>query len=275
METIPKVGILVGIVAVVIFLPFWIVVTIAENEVLFAQFFFNKDLVEKKLKETETYKAMLERYPDSIISFRNQGSLHADMEIIAYSNTTESHLDARIGFDQRNDFVHEHVSCRVGDGDNHKNLGTSPSQLIDNNPPIPKYMFKEGRANDAFTANFIKFTNCLEMNKEQLELQKLDADHHIAIPQGTGVPGCEEDLSCFEPYSIKIKVGEVVDFRNFDSEHHTVTSGSPEFGPGGEFDSGLMKAGDQFLHKFTEADEYEYFCMVHPWQTGKIIVHEK
>ena len=45
METIPKVGILVGIVAVVIFLPFWIVVTIAENEVLFAQFFFNEDLV--------------------------------------------------------------------------------------------------------------------------------------------------------------------------------------------------------------------------------------
>lgn len=275
METIPKVGILVGIVAVSIFLPFWMIVTIAENEALFVEFFFNEDLVERKMKETKTYKAMLERYPDSIVSLRNHGPFNSDMEIIAYSNSSESHLNANIGFDHQNDFTWEHVRCRVGDGDNHKKLGTTPPELIENNPPIPRYMFKEGNADNTFTSDFIKFTNCLDMNNQQIKLQELDADYHIAIPENTGVPGCQEDLSCFEPYSLKIKVGDVVSFRNFDSDYHTVTSGSPEFGPGGEFDSGLMESGDKFFHNFTKADEYEYFCMVHPWQTGKIIVHEK
>ena len=273
METIPKIGILVGIAAVVIFLPFWIIVTIAENEALFAKFFFNENLVEKKMKETKTYKAMLERFPNSIVSVRNHGPFNSDMEIIAYSNSSESHLNAHIGFDHQHDFTWEHVRCQVGGGDDRKKLGTIPPELIDNNPPIPKYMFKEGQADNSFTSDFIMFTNCLDMDNPQIELQELEADHHIAIPENTGIPGCEEDLSCFEPYSLKIKVGDVVSFRNFDSDFHTVTSGSPEFGPGEEFDSGLMESGDQFLHKFTEVDEYEYFCMVHPWQTGKIMVH--
>ena len=54
-----------------------------------------------------------------------------------------------------------------------------------------------------------------------------------------------------------------------------MTSGSPENGPNGEFDSALMEPGDQFFHEFTKADEYDYFCMIHPWQLGKIIVHEQ
>ena len=155
-----------------------------------------------------------------------------------------------------------------------KNLGTTSPEIMDDSP-IPKMMFSNGEAREGFTADFIKYTNCIESKTIQDELEELEADHHIAIPENTGVPGCEEDLSCFEPYSLKIKVGDVVSFRNFDTDFHTVTSGIPEFGPNGLFDSALMEPGDQFLHKFTEADEYDYFCMIHPWQTGKITVHEK
>ena len=182
------------------------------------------------MKETKTYQAMLERYPDSIISLRNHGPFNSDIEIIAYSNSSESHLYVHIGFDHQSDFTWEHVRCQVGDGDNHKKLGIIPPELIDNNPPISKYMFKEGNADNTFTSDFIKFANCLDMNSTQIKLQELDADYHVAIPENTGVPGCQEDLFCFELYSLRIKVGDVVSFRNFDADYHTVTSGIPEFG---------------------------------------------
>ena len=65
METIPKIGILVGIVAVIIFLPIWVAVTIAENEYLFAKVFFDKNLHLEKMEQTKSYQAMIERYPDS------------------------------------------------------------------------------------------------------------------------------------------------------------------------------------------------------------------
>ena len=73
MEIIPKIGILVGIVAVCIFLPLWVVVTIAENEFLFAKVFFDKNLHIEKMEETGSYKAMIERYPEAIVSTRTHG----------------------------------------------------------------------------------------------------------------------------------------------------------------------------------------------------------
>ena len=44
METIPKIGILVGIAVAIIVLPFWITVTVANNEYIFAKVFFDEDI---------------------------------------------------------------------------------------------------------------------------------------------------------------------------------------------------------------------------------------
>jgi plastocyanin len=32
-------------------------------------------------------------------------------------------------------------------------------------------------------------------------------------------------------------------------------------------------AGGTFSYTFTEAGQYEYFCSIHPWMTGTIIVN--
>ena len=274
MELIPKIGILVGIAVVIIVLPFWITVTVANNEYIFAKVFFDEDIHLTKMQETESYKAMLERYPDVTIQTRTNPSHGSSIELLAYSDDSENEFRVNIHYSQQDDRVWEDARCQIFGDDHRTELGTIPPELIDDSP-IPKALFVRGTANQEFAADFIKYTNCLEMSEEEEMHLELEADHHVAIPENTGMPGCQKDLTCFEPYSLKIKVGEVVSFRNFDSEYHTVTSGSPEFGPDGEFDSSLMEAGDQFLHKFTDPDEYEYFCMVHPWQTGKIIVHEK
>jgi plastocyanin len=94
----------------------------------------------------------------------------------------------------------------------------------------------------------------------------------VIIPRDTGFPGCDESNSCYSPYRISINTGETISWYNADSAAHIVTSGSPSDGPTGEFDSGLIMAGNSFSHKFYSSGTYNYFCMVHPWMTGIVSV---
>jgi plastocyanin len=96
----------------------------------------------------------------------------------------------------------------------------------------------------------------------------------VEIPEGSGAPGCDETNECYVPYSLDIRVGDTVSWNNADTAAHTVTSGSVADGPSGVFDSSLFMAGNTFSHTFDKSGEYTYFCMVHPWMTGKIIVNE-
>ena len=41
------------------------------------------------------------------------------------------------------------------------------------------------------------------------------------------------------------------------------------------FDSGLFKAGESWSYNFTEAGRYSYFCTIHPWMEGTVIVEER
>ena len=65
--------------------------------------------------------------------------------------------------------------------------------------------------------------------------------------------------------------GDTVTWWNDDTAAHTVTSGTPEDGPDGFFDSSLFMAGEGFEVTFDEPGNYEYFCMVHPWMVGAVI----
>lgn len=102
------------------------------------------------------------------------------------------------------------------------------------------------------------------------------ADHSTATvsnPPGTSVPGCEETNECYIPYEVTIDVGGEVTWSNDDSAAHTVTSGTAADGPDGYWDSSLFMAGTTFSVVFDdfEPGTYPYFCMVHPWMTGKIL----
>ena len=91
---------------------------------------------------------------------------------------------------------------------------------------------------------------------------------------GASVPGCEETNECFLPYEVKINVGDTVTWVNDDTAAHTATGGSASDGLSGVFDSSLVLAGSSFSFTFNEAGTYEYFCMVHPWMAGFVIVGE-
>ena len=104
------------------------------------------------------------------------------------------------------------------------------------------------------------------------------ADHAVAEvtnAEGSSVPGCEETNECFIPYTVTVDVGGEVIWSNSDLAAHTVTSGVlTDGGPDGVFDSGLLSPGVDFSHQFEEAGEYPYFCLVHPWMAGLVIVQE-
>jgi len=96
----------------------------------------------------------------------------------------------------------------------------------------------------------------------------------ININEETASSYCANDYSCYDVYAAQIDVGETVTWKNLDTWSHTITSGTPSDGPDGLFDSGLIDTYLYFSHTFEEAGTYDYFCMVHPWKQGKIVVGE-
>ena len=92
---------------------------------------------------------------------------------------------------------------------------------------------------------------------------------------GSSVPGCEETNDCFIPSTVTINTGGEVVWKNVDNAAHTVTSGVlAKGGPDGVFDSGLFIPDTEFSYVFDTPGEYPYFCLVHPWSSGMVIVQE-
>ncbi len=106
----------------------------------------------------------------------------------------------------------------------------------------------------------------------------------VSIPAGSGVPGCEveevdgvETNMCWLPAEVTVDVGGVVTWSNDDTAAHTVSAGlptSPSEEVGALFDSSLFMAGTTFSHTFDEEGEFDYFCIVHPWMQGIVVVQE-
>jgi len=94
----------------------------------------------------------------------------------------------------------------------------------------------------------------------------------VLIPEGTSVRGCESTDECYLPYGVKIDVGDEVIWTNEDLAFHTVTSGNPTDGFNDLFDSGMFKIEEQFSHKFEESGNFNYFCTLHPWMQGVVVV---
>ena len=98
-------------------------------------------------------------------------------------------------------------------------------------------------------------------------------NHLVDTAEGSGSPGCEETDECYLPYSLEIRVGDTVTWNNIDTAAHTVTSGNVSDGASDLFDSSLFMSGTTFEHTFDDAGTFDYFCMVHPWMIGQVIVN--
>jgi amicyanin len=70
----------------------------------------------------------------------------------------------------------------------------------------------------------------------------------------------------YGPPILSVPVGATVTWVNHDEEPHTVTSATGAFGS-----AGLVNE-DTFAQKFTKPGTYEYFCKVHPFMKGTVVV---
>jgi len=71
---------------------------------------------------------------------------------------------------------------------------------------------------------------------------------------------------------VEILIDDTIIWNNADTAAHTVTSGTAPNNFDDVFDSGLFGPGKSYSFKFTEIGHYPYFCLVHPWMEGTIIV---
>jgi plastocyanin len=92
----------------------------------------------------------------------------------------------------------------------------------------------------------------------------------VLMPEGAAIP--EEGQIYYDPQVIDIEVGTTVTWENLDNTVHTVTSGDPDGGPDGLFDSEMMSAGDKYEFTFTNAGSQDYYCTFHPWMVGTVNV---
>ena len=100
--------------------------------------------------------------------------------------------------------------------------------------------------------------------------------NEVDITAGAGSSAsaaCVTTNDCFAPNPINVAPGTEVEWKNTDTVSHTVTSGKvSDDNAGSLFDSGLIKKGADFKFTFADAGTYDYFCTVHPWMVGQVVV---
>lgn len=70
----------------------------------------------------------------------------------------------------------------------------------------------------------------------------------------------------FAPQSLTVTAGQTVTFTNADDDAHTVTAND------GSFDSKGLDTHGVWRHTFTQPGSYRYFCELHPFMKGTIVV---
>ena len=108
--------------------------------------------------------------------------------------------------------------------------------------------------------------------EEQAEItQPEEPENLVLMPVKAARPDCGPNDECYIPSKMTVKLGETVYWKNQDAAFHSVTSGF--YGdPDGLFDSELLDPEDIFSYKFTEEGIYDYYCTLHPWMKGIILV---
>lgn len=71
----------------------------------------------------------------------------------------------------------------------------------------------------------------------------------------------------YSPSILTTQAGQTVIWFNGDSVYHTVTSISQTF------DSGIIIPGKDFSWTFNDASYNKYYCQIHPFMSGAIIVN--
>lgn len=108
----------------------------------------------------------------------------------------------------------------------------------------------------------------------------------VTIPMGASNPHFETEAKFwYSPPVLMVHSGDTVTWLNSDNEIHTVVSGKGvdrgEFSqgkmtgtPDGYFYSEPFNPGHSWSYTFNKAGTFYYFCTIHPWMNGVIVVSD-
>jgi plastocyanin len=114
----------------------------------------------------------------------------------------------------------------------------------------------------------VTFDSSMEKTSEEPEIV---VTGDVIMSTKSSRPGCEVSDRCYIPSIIAIDSGNQVTWLNEDSAFHSVTSGFYDE-PSDLFDSGHLDPYESFTFDFNEEGTYDYFCTLHPWMQGQVIV---
>jgi plastocyanin len=94
----------------------------------------------------------------------------------------------------------------------------------------------------------------------------------LTILAGSSIQGSPD----YDPDELTVAAGSEVTVTNDDTLPHTVTSGTGPTDPNSaqSFDTSLINGGESATLSLAQvaAGQYDYYCMVHPYMTGKLTV---
>jgi plastocyanin len=92
----------------------------------------------------------------------------------------------------------------------------------------------------------------------------------VSIVKGASNPSTQKP---YNPSPLNVAVGRTVLWINNDNTAHTVTEGNPSGNtPSNGFDSGILSPGQTFKHAFDKSGTVGYFCRLHPFMLGQVMV---
>jgi cytochrome c oxidase subunit II len=94
----------------------------------------------------------------------------------------------------------------------------------------------------------------------------------LTILEGSSIQGNPD----FDPDELKVKKGDKITVNNADTMPHTVTNGKSGSDPtsGKLFDTSIINGGDsaEIDTATVDAGAHPFYCMVHPYMTGTLII---
>ena len=111
---------------------------------------------------------------------------------------------------------------------------------------------------------------CVGMSSHYALAQGASAGATVSMAKGSQ---SADNPEFYVPTETTVKAGETVTWKNDDTAIHTATSGK-DATPDGKFDTSLVSPGQSSkpIAMPNEPGEYPYFCTLHPWMIGTIMV---
>jgi plastocyanin len=97
-------------------------------------------------------------------------------------------------------------------------------------------------------------------------LPELTAAGEAVVAAAASPATVDIDNFAFAPATLTVTAGTTVIWKNEDDSPHRIGDKN------GTLKSAALDTDDTFSHTFAAPGEYEYFCSIHPYMTGKIVV---